>query len=107
MTMICLTFVLSVFLSVAAPVLTGWASGYLDVRSMYDVQISSQYNDVYREEDLGSELFRKSLRGGDGFSGGTRDQSRFRSHFFSCFIFPAEMIFTIAANTIFPLRRFR
>ena len=52
MTMICLTFVLSVFLSVAAPVLTGWASGYLDVRSMYDVQISSQYNDVYREEDL-------------------------------------------------------
>ncbi len=37
---------------IAAPVLVGWASGYLDIRSMYDVQISSRYNDVYSEENL-------------------------------------------------------
>ena len=52
MTLICITLVLAIFLFIAAPVLTGWASGYLDIRSMYDVQISSRYNDVYREENL-------------------------------------------------------
>ena len=52
MTLICLTFVLSVFLFVAAPALTGWASGYLDIRSLYDVQISTRYNSVYDEADL-------------------------------------------------------
>ena len=52
MTLICLTLVLSVFLFVAAPALTGWASGYLEIRSMYDVQISTRYNDVYEIEDL-------------------------------------------------------
>ena len=52
MTLICLTLVLSVFLFVAAPVLTGWASGYLDIRSLYDVQISTRYNDVHEIEDL-------------------------------------------------------
>lgn len=52
MTLICLTLVLSVFLFVATPALTGWASGYLDIRSMYDVQISTQYNDVSEIEDL-------------------------------------------------------
>ena len=52
MTLICLTLVLSVFLFVAAPALTGWASGYLDIRSLYDVQISTRYNDVHEIEDL-------------------------------------------------------
>ena len=52
MTLICLTLVLSVFLFVAAPALTGWASGYLDIRSLYDVQINTRYNDVYEIEDL-------------------------------------------------------
>lgn len=52
MTLICLTLVLSVFLFVAAPALTGWASGFLEVRSLYDVQISSRYNNVYDEADL-------------------------------------------------------
>lgn len=52
MTLICLTLVLSVFLFVAAPALTGWASGYLNVRSLYDVQISTHYNQVYEEENL-------------------------------------------------------
>ena len=52
MTLICLTLVLSVFLFVAAPALTGWASGYLDIRSLYDIQISTRYNDVYKIEDL-------------------------------------------------------
>ena len=52
MTLICLTFVLSVILFVAGPALTGWSSGYLDDRSMYDIQISSRYNSVYEEADL-------------------------------------------------------
>ena len=52
MTLISITLVLAIFLFIAAPILTGWASGYLDIRSMYDVQISSRYNDVYNEEEL-------------------------------------------------------
>ena len=32
--------------------LTGWSQGYLAIRSMYDVQISSRYNNVYEENDL-------------------------------------------------------
>lgn len=52
MTLICLTLVLSVFLFVTAPALTGWASGYLEMRSVYDVQISTRYNTVYETEDL-------------------------------------------------------
>lgn len=52
MTLICLTLVLSAILFVTAPALTGWAFGYLDVRSLYDIQISSSYNDVYDKEDL-------------------------------------------------------
>ena len=32
--------------------MTGWASGYLDIRSLYDVQISTRYNSVYDEADL-------------------------------------------------------
>ena len=46
------TLVLAIFLFIAAPVLVGWASGYLDARSMYDVQIYSRYNDVYEEANL-------------------------------------------------------
>lgn len=52
MTLICITLVFAVFLSIAAPILTGWASGYLDIRSMYDVQIFSNYNKVYEEKEL-------------------------------------------------------
>lgn len=52
MTLICLTLVLSAILFVTAPALTGWASGYLDVRSLYDIQISSSYNNVYDKENL-------------------------------------------------------
>ncbi len=52
MTLICITLVLAIFLFIAAPILTGWASGYLDIRSLYDVQIYSRYNDVYEEEAL-------------------------------------------------------
>lgn len=47
MILICLTLTVSICLFVITPVLTGWASGYLDVRSMYDVQISTRYNNVY------------------------------------------------------------
>lgn len=52
MSLTCVTLVLAIFLFIAAPVLVGWASGYLDERSMYDVQIFSRYNDVYEEADL-------------------------------------------------------
>lgn len=52
MTLICITLVLAIFLFIAAPILTGWASGYLSVRSMYDVQVFSDYNDVYEEKKL-------------------------------------------------------
>lgn len=52
MTLISITLVLAIFLFIAAPILTGWASGYLEVRSMYDVQIFSEYNDVYDEKNL-------------------------------------------------------
>lgn len=52
MTIICITLVLAIFMFIAAPVLTGWSSGYLDIRSMYDVQIYSEYNDVEHEADL-------------------------------------------------------
>ena len=54
MTLTSITLVLAIFLFAAAPVLVGWAEGYLDVRSVYDVQIYSRYNDVYDEADLPS-----------------------------------------------------
>ena len=57
MTLICITLVLAIFLFIAAPILTGWASGYLDIRSMYDIQISSRYNDVYREKNLPNDNY--------------------------------------------------
>ncbi len=52
MTLICLTLSASIFLFLAVPALTGWASGFLDQRSLYDVQISSAYSSVYEESDL-------------------------------------------------------
>ena len=52
MTLISVTLVLAMFLFIAAPILTGWASGYLDIRSMYDVQIYTRYNDAYDEKNL-------------------------------------------------------
>lgn len=52
MTLVSITLVLSVFMFIAAPILTGWASGYLEIRSMYDVQIYSRYNNVEEEKDL-------------------------------------------------------
>lgn len=54
MTLICLTLALSIFLFVAAPALVGWSSGYLDVRSRYDIQVTSHYNNVYDEAGLPS-----------------------------------------------------
>ena len=57
MSLTCVTLVLAIFLFIAAPVLVGWASGYLDTRSMYDVQIFSRYNDVYEEENLPQDSY--------------------------------------------------
>lgn len=52
MSLICVTLVLAICMFIGAPILVGWASGYLNIRSMYDVQISSGYNDVYDEGNL-------------------------------------------------------
>lgn len=52
MTLICLTLVLSVFMFISAPILVGWAYGYLEERSVYDIQIFSAYNNVYDEKNL-------------------------------------------------------
>lgn len=52
MTLICITLVLAVFLFMAAPVLVGWADGFLEIRSKYDVQIFTDYRTVYEEKDL-------------------------------------------------------
>lgn len=52
MTLICLTLVLSICLFMAVPILVGWAMGYLDARSVYDVQISTSYHAVFEEEKL-------------------------------------------------------
>ena len=52
MTLICITLVFAIFLFIAAPILVNWASGYLDIRSMYDVQVFSRYNNVYEEKYL-------------------------------------------------------
>ena len=49
---ICVTLTFSICLFVIAPVLTGWSLGYLDSRAVYDIQISSRYNDVYEVENL-------------------------------------------------------
>ncbi len=52
MTLICATLVLAIFLLMAAPVLIGWAYGFLEIRSKYDVQISTGYTGVYEEAEL-------------------------------------------------------
>lgn len=57
MTLISITLVLAIFLLIAAPILTDWASGYLKIRSMYDVQIFSEYSGVYDEKNLPHDDF--------------------------------------------------
>lgn len=52
MTIICVTLTFSICLFVIAPILTGWSLGYLDSRSVYDIQISSRYNDIYDVKKL-------------------------------------------------------
>lgn len=52
MTLICATLVLAIFLLMAEPVLIGWAFGFLEIRSKYDVQISTGYTRVYEEAEL-------------------------------------------------------
>lgn len=52
MTLICITLAAAVFLFMAAPILVGWALGFLEIRSIYDVQIFTDYRTVYEEKDL-------------------------------------------------------
>ena len=52
MTIICITLTFSICLFVIAPILSGWSLGYLDKRSICDIQISSLYNNVYETESL-------------------------------------------------------
>lgn len=58
MTIICMTLVLAIFMFITAPILTGWSSGYLDSRSMYDVQVYSRYNNVYEEKNLPQDNYK-------------------------------------------------
>ena len=51
-TLICITLTLSICLFLAVPFLAGWADGYLEQRSVYDIQISTQYNDTYEKSGL-------------------------------------------------------
>lgn len=46
MTMICLTLTVSIALFLLTPVLVGWAQGYLDKRTPYDIQMYSGYSKV-------------------------------------------------------------
>lgn len=52
MTLICATLAAAIFMLMAAPVLIGWAFGFLEIRSKYDVQISTGYTSVYEETEL-------------------------------------------------------
>lgn len=57
MSLICLTLILSTFLFLSAPALVGWAQGYLAVRAVYDIQISSDYNRVIDPQDLPMDTY--------------------------------------------------
>lgn len=52
MTLTCATLAMAIFLFMTAPVLIGWALGFLDERSKYDVQIFFYYNRIEEEENL-------------------------------------------------------
>lgn len=52
MAIICITLVVSIVLTVLAPVFSNWIMGYLDARAPYDIQVFSAYNTVYEPEDL-------------------------------------------------------
>ena len=52
MTLICITLTTAILMFIIAPILTEWSMGYLDSRSMYDVQINSRYHNVDEEADL-------------------------------------------------------
>ena len=57
MTLICITLVHAIFMFIAAPILTGWASGYLDIRSMYDVQVYSDIMMFMKKENLPQDSY--------------------------------------------------
>jgi len=52
MAIICITLVVSIVLTVLAPVFSNWIMGYLDARAPYDIQVFGAYNNVYEQEDL-------------------------------------------------------
>lgn len=52
MTLVCLTLALSIGLFLIEPALSGWALGFLDSRSVFDIQMVSNYKNVYDTEDL-------------------------------------------------------
>lgn len=49
MATMCISLLFSIILLLLIPILTGWSSGYLKQRAVYDIQINSKYNNV---EDL-------------------------------------------------------
>lgn len=58
MSLICITLTASIILFIIAPTLTEWSIGYLKVRSLYDIQISSKYNDLHNDIDIENEDYK-------------------------------------------------
>lgn len=52
MSLVCITLVFSICLFLISPVLTNWIQGFLQIRSVFDIQIATFYNRVYDEKDL-------------------------------------------------------
>lgn len=52
MSLICITLSISIILFICSPILINWSTGYLEMRSVYDIQIYSRYNNIYDEKDL-------------------------------------------------------
>lgn len=50
--LICITLALSLVLLILTTALTGWAGGYLEIRSIFDIQVQSQYNNIKEQTDL-------------------------------------------------------
>ena len=57
LTLISITLMASVILFLLVPFLVGWAEGYLHMRSVYDIEISSTYHDIAEVSELQIEEY--------------------------------------------------
>lgn len=54
MSLICITIILSITIFISVPILEGWMFGFLEIRSLYDVQVFSQYNRTRNIDEVNS-----------------------------------------------------